>query len=106
MRKIGKIGKRNLNALETLKWFYNDYGITSCELGLDGCMGNQFMGFAHKEKRENYRKNPEGLADFNETLLLCQNCHSILDDRSKTTKEQSDAVFKSLRPIQLEGGSL
>jgi len=95
---MGKIGKRNLEANKHLKWIFNDYGITRCELKLSPeCTKNDYLAFCHKEKREWYRAFPKLLYDFKHVLLGCQNCHSILDDRSKTTKEESDAIFNEKR---------
>jgi hypothetical protein len=98
MKQMGKIGKINLEANKTLKWIYNDYGITRCELGFPGCLGDYMLSFCHKERRDAYRGNFERLGAFDETLLGCQNCHSILDDRSKTTEKEKNAIFNKLRP--------
>jgi hypothetical protein len=97
MNKIGKIGKINIEANKRLKWIYTDYGITTCELRFPGCQGNYMLSFAHKEKRENYRKRPEDLSNFKETLLACIHCHGILDDRSKTTEEKKNQIFEDKR---------
>lgn len=95
LRKIGKIGKRNIDANKILKKLYLEAGITSCELQFDGCCGNGFLSFAHKEKRERHRSYPEKLADINETLLACVPCHEIIEkDRELTLK-----MFNNLRPL-------
>jgi hypothetical protein len=98
MNRIGKIGKRNLEANKKLKWIYNDYGITICELGFKGCTMDNFLTFAHDHKRDWYKskENIEKLADFNHTVLACQNCHSILEDDKELTEE----IFKKLRPTR------
>lgn len=80
-----------------LKPLFQEKGIISCELKLAGCLGDNFMGFAHKEKRVWYYSQPELLADFKQVVLACANCHQVLDNRSKTTKEESDNIFKRLR---------
>jgi hypothetical protein len=97
LNKIGKIGKRNIDAVRRLKWIFNDYGITRCELNFPGCTPDMFLAFCHKEKREWYRIVPKLLYSFKHVILGCQNCHDILDDRSKTTKEESDEIFNKLR---------
>lgn len=95
IKSIGKIGKRNINANRILKKLYAEAGITSCELKFDGCCGNSFLSFAHKEKRERYRSCPEKLADINETLLACIPCH----ERIEKDRELTIEVFNKLRPI-------
>ena len=94
LNKIGKIGRRNLNASKTLKYIFNDYGITRCEL----CGSDYALTFAHKERREWYRSAPSLLSDFKHAILLCQSCHSVLDDRSKTTEKEKNNIFGRLRP--------
>ena len=68
-------------------------GLDRCEL----CGGTFGCAPAHKEKRIAY-STAEELADFDSWICLCIKCHEKLDNRSKTTKEESDAVFKRLRP--------
>lgn len=100
IKSIGKIGLRNIEAHKTLKWIYNDYGISRCELGKllknDECTPNNFLGFAHKEKRIFYRvkDNIPLLASFKHTVLACQSCHEIIETDKKKTSE----VFAKLRP--------
>jgi hypothetical protein len=85
----------NRQAVARLKTLYQSKGIMSCELMFDGC-NNWALAFAHKEKRRHY-SDLETLSAFTETILACQHCHTILDDRSKTSKEKSDEIFKRLR---------
>lgn len=69
------------------------------ERGLDKCelCGDTFgCAPAHKEKRIAYGTAAE-LADYNNWICLCQKCHTVLDDRSLTTKKELDAIFSSLR---------
>ena len=97
MKKTGKIGKANIAANRKLKEIYAEKGITTCELRFPGCLGNQMLSFCHKERREAYRGNLERLGAFEETLLGDIHCHQILDDRSKTTEEEKNNIFKRLR---------
>jgi hypothetical protein len=97
MKRIGKIGKANISANKKLKEIYQQKGITRCEIGFQGCLGGYMLSFCHKDRRDAYRSNLERLGAFEETILGCQSCHSILDDRSKTTKKESDNIFKRLR---------
>jgi len=84
--KIGKITKRNIQANKILKKIYQEKGITSCELRLSGCWGNKWLSFAHKKKRVEYLKCPEGLSDFNETILCCVPCHQQIEGNRKLTE--------------------
>lgn len=86
-RRIGKQGKVNLRANQKLKKIYQEKGINSCEIKLDGCLGNMFCGFAHRKKRQEYYKTPELLSDFNETLLACVKCHQKIEGNRKLTEE-------------------
>jgi len=93
IRKIGKIGQRNIEANKFLKEIYIDKEITTCELGFTGCTHNNFLSFAHRHKREWYRKYPELLYYFNETILACVKCHDIIE----VSKGLTEKVFNHLR---------
>ncbi len=93
LKRIGKIGKRNQEANKINYKRFAALGITSCEL----CGGTFACAAAHKHPREWYRSCPELLHDMNQILFLCQKCHDRLDDRSKTSKTESDEIFEKLR---------
>lgn len=93
MKRIGRIGKANIQANKILKEIYYKKGIDSCEIRLDGCLGQFTSAFAHKHKRSWYNGNVELLSSFNETILACQNCHNIIENDKILTEE----VFKRLR---------
>lgn len=95
MKTIGKIGKRNIEANKILKWIYNDYGITNCELRFKDCLFNNFLTFAHRHKRDWYKskENIKLLSDFNQTILACQSCHRKIEDNKKLSEE----MFEKLR---------
>lgn len=90
---IGKIGRRNQEANKVNYGRFAEIGIERCEL----CGGTFGLAVAHKEKREYYRSCPELLYDEKQTALLCVECHSRVDDRSKTSKQESDEIFDTLR---------
>jgi hypothetical protein len=94
MNKLGKHGKVNQQANIKLKRIYLREGITSCEIGLEGCTGQLYTGFAHKHKRVWYYRQPELLSSFNETVIACSSCHSKLERNDKLTEE----TFNKLRP--------
>lgn len=53
-------------------------GITRCELGYTGCMGNAFLTFAHSKKRRFVITKD----DREEVALACQNCHNVIEHKS------------------------
>lgn len=92
-----KKGKKTLaweKDREKLKIEYEEKGITTCELRFDVCWYNNALGFCHKHKRSWYLNHPELLGSFNETILGCNPCHSIIEKDKKLT----DEVFRRLRP--------
>lgn len=76
-----------------LKEIYLDKGITSCEARLDKCMKTFAMSFHHRHKRVWYKQNPDWLTDFNHTILVCANCHGLLE----RDRELHYKVFSKLR---------
>lgn len=92
INKIGKIGKLNLKANKKLKELYQKIGITRCEL----CGTDQWLSFAHRHLRHDYRGKEldEGLASYNQTLLLCvPKCHAEIEG----DKEKTEDLFMKLR---------
>lgn len=82
-----------------MKKLYKDKGITYCEVGrVIGnvkCAINNMLSFAHKQKRINYRSNPEKLSSYEETVVCCVPCHMIIEQ----SKELTQKVFSILRPL-------
>lgn len=93
LNRIGKVGRRNQEANKINYGRMNDLGITHCEL----CPSSFGLAGAHKHPREWYRSCPELLSDESHVIYLCQKCHDRLDDRSITSKEESDETFDRLR---------
>lgn len=93
IKQIGKQGKINILANKKIKEMIDNERIVECELKFKGCLGNWTLSPAHKEKRWWYKDKPELLWNRSQVLIACSNCHQILDDRSKTTKEKSDSYF-------------
>ncbi len=83
MKRIGKIGKLNLEANKKLKQIFSDKEIIQCEL----CGIGNYLSFAHRHKRIFYRSRSELLSNFDQVLLLCIRCHNILETNQKLTEE-------------------
>lgn len=93
MRKIGKIGRANIEARKKIAEIAQEFDLCSCEARLDGCMGTFGIAPAHRNKREHYGGDVEKLSDYNEWIACCQFCHQKIEgDRELTEK-----VFKRLR---------
>lgn len=71
-----------------LKEEYEERGITRCE----NCGSGLFLGFAHRKKRREYNLDKSKLIDFNETALLCQECHDSIEYDKAKTKEMFDRL--------------
>ena len=93
LKRLGKRGRQWYNDRKELKIDYERRGIVFCELKLNGCFGDNYLGFAHRHKRSWYYKHPELLKDFNQTLLACAPCHDKIED----DKELTEKMFKKLR---------
>lgn len=90
IRRIGKVGKANLEANRRLKKILpKEY----CEVQLDGCMNNWPLTWAHRHKRSWYKGDPDLLADLNQVVVACQPCH----DKIEHDKELTEKVFSKLR---------
>lgn len=86
INKIGKIGKRNIDANKRLREMFDSRDIRFCELGLDGC-DNFILQFCHRHKRLWYRDKPELLYCFKQVVIGCQSCHEKIEkDKSLTEK--------------------
>ena len=91
--KQSKNSKASEILRKKLKQEYLDRGIIECEVNLQGCYRNNFLSFAHKDKRIKYLKRPNDLWTFKETIIACIPCHQIIEyDRELTL-----SLFKKLR---------
>lgn len=94
MIKAGKWTKLWNRERAKLKKIYFDKGITSCELRHSpNCTPYNFLGFAHRYKRIEYRSRPDLLGSFSQTLLACQPCHDVIENN----RELTDRLFKEKR---------
>ncbi|MFA5993341.1 MAG: hypothetical protein WC823_00105 [Parcubacteria group bacterium] len=92
IRKIGKIGKANLEANKLLKILYENSDIRSCEIAGEGCE-NWILNYCHRHDREWYKGDVELLSSFNQTIIGCQKCHGKMD----TNKKEREEIFLKLR---------
>ena len=80
----------NKEANRKMKVWCMDNEIIRCEL----CGCDNFLSFAHRQKRINYH-TVEELSNPNEFLLLCVPCHQKIEYDKKETKR----VFHILRDM-------
>lgn len=100
IRKVGKIGKRNIEANKELKKTYSSLPeLPPCEIGRIGLCWRVTHGFAHRHSRVDYRKYPKLLSSVNQTLKACNPCHGWLDAH----REEREALFLKLRGKDLMG---
>lgn len=93
INKIGAIGRANQEARKLIAEKCEELGLNYCEIHLDGCTGNWPLAPAHKEKRSWYKGNVELLADYEQWVCACQNCHAQIEHNKALTEE----VFARLR---------
>lgn len=65
------------NARVVLKKTFEAWGITRCEIKTSECVFDNFLGFAHVDRRRNL--TPEDVKSPNKVVLACQPCHHIVD---------------------------
>ena len=71
-----------------------EHGLDRCEL----CGSTFGVAPAHRFPRIHYR-TAEELSDYNSWICLCIKCHTRLDDRSQTTEEEKENIFKRFKKI-------
>ena len=94
LRKVGKIGKANIESRKLIAKVAEEKNLTYCEIRLDGCMGTFGLAPAHRHRRGWYKGNIELLSAFEEWVCACQYCHLKIDANKKLLEE----TFKRLRP--------
>lgn len=78
--KLLKAGKKTRDwndGRETLKKQFSAWGITECEIKLAGCTKDNFLGFAHTERRRHLTS--EDVKNPNKVVLGCNPCHDFVD---------------------------
>ncbi len=94
MLKAGKKTKRWQAVRAKLKVQFAAKGITSCELGYEGCKRDDWLSFAHGRKRTRLQGNElESL-----TILACTPCHDVIERMSP------EAMLAIVRSVISERG--
>jgi hypothetical protein len=94
IRKIGKTGKANIQSRKRIAEIAEEKGLTRCEIQFAGCTVTWPLAPAHRHKRAWYQGDVELLADYNQWVAACQNCHDSIEHNEELTEE----VFRKLRP--------
>ena len=95
MRKIGKIGRRNIEANKKIWLMYFTFDIQSCEVKGAKCMGTWNNQTAHRHTRQWYRApdRQELLYAYKQCLRICPQCHADIEGK----KEVTEQLFMKLR---------
>lgn len=80
------------NGVKDLKEVFAERNIFNCEINLEGCVRNNYLGFAHVMRRVNY--TDEELADPHNVVLACQPCHNTVDNEIR--KDESEKLLLSI----------
>jgi len=101
IKKVGKVGKANIEARNLIAKKAEAMKLTHCELGpvllqmygINICLYNYALAPAHRHKRAWYKGDVEKLADIKQWVAGCQCCHDAIEHN----KEMTEAVFMRLR---------
>lgn len=90
MIKPGKKTKAWNNARAKIKKQFMAWGITTCELKLEGCWKDNALGFAHLDKRRYLTAE-----DLTKVVLTCTPCHEQTEYIGrKEMRELLEAIIK------------
>ena len=83
---------------DDLKKKFGGWGITSCEIKFEGCLKDNFLGFAHTERRQHL--TPEDVRNADKVVLACQPCHNTVDFEMarKESKDLLEGIIKNREP--------
>ena len=93
LRRCGKIGKANIEANKRLKEVFENTNIRSCEIKMEGCLGNWTLAFCHRHPRLWYNGDVEKLSDYKQVIIGCVSCHEKID----RDNDLLEKVFNKLR---------
>lgn len=94
---MGKITEINKEARKIIAEVSKEHNILRCELKFKGCMRTFGLAPAHRHPRIWYKGSVKLLSNYKQFVGACQYCHEILDNRSKTSQEESNNIFNNLR---------
>lgn len=97
IKRIGKTGRANIEARKKISDIAEQMGLNYCEIGLQGCLVTSFLAPAHRHKRSWYNGDVELLADYEQWVSACQNCHNTIEN----DKELTERFFSKLRPVTI-----
>ncbi len=91
------MGLANKKARAEIALIAEEKGLNHCEIGFkEFCTKTWPLAPAHRHKRSWYKGNAKLLADFNQWICACQNCHAIIENDPELTEE----LFNKLRPAK------
>lgn len=101
INKVGRVGKANIASRKEIAKKAEKRGLDRCEVGPvlkkygieSGCTKTWPLAPAHKHKRAFYKGDPEALADENQWVAACTNCHDTIEHDAALT----EVVFEELR---------
>jgi hypothetical protein len=93
LKKIGKVGKANIQSRKRIAEIAEEKNLTRCEIQFEGCTLTWPLAPAHRHKRAWYKGDAELLADYNQWVCACQNCHDKIEHDAELTEQ----VFEKLR---------
>lgn len=101
MKKVGKVGKANIEARSIIAKKAEAMKLTQCEVGpilvrdygINICLYNFALAPAHRHKRAWYKGDVEKLADVKQWVAACVDCHDAIEHNAELT----EAVFIKLR---------
>lgn len=100
-KKVGKVGKSNVDARKLIAMHAKKHDLKLCELGPElkrlgisvECLRTWPLAPAHRHKRAWYKGDATLLADPKQWVVGCQACHDKIEFDEKLTEE----VFIKLR---------
>lgn len=101
IKKVGVVGKANMESRALIAKKAEVMKLTTCELGpilvrdygINICLYNFALAPAHRHKRAWYKGDVEKLADVKQWVAGCQCCHDAIEHNAALTEE----VFMKLR---------
>ena len=101
IRKVGKVGRANIQARQAIAVTAEAMKLKTCELGpvlarmgiIVECTKTWPLAPAHRHKRAWYKGDAKKLSDVRQWVAACTNCHDAIEHNSELTR----AVFYQIR---------